>query len=162
MSTWSEIQLRLLEACRSVNVAAVASVATSIWADTDETIGHVFAGRRGYVGGRNRGRLPFIEVFKSGNQEFRAEARTDGDLGGTVVTNWTIRVHHKGLTPDTAELALDSIIPEILLNVRDTSSDNYMDLGDEAVSEIYSSPIGFYKDITGFVEHTYERETYEG
>lgn len=162
MSTWSNIQSVLLESCRAANVAAVVSVATPIWSSTDETIGHVFAGRRGYVGGRNRGRLPFIEVFKSGSQEFRAEARSEEELGGTVVTNWTIRVHHKGITPDVAELAIDSIIPEVLLNVRDTSTDNYMDLGDELVTEILSTPIGFYKDIAGSVEHTYERTTYEG
>ena len=162
MSTWENVEDYLLNAARSFNVAEIAGIAQVTWASTDLSIGHVFRGRGGYIRERNRGRLPFIEVFRSGDQPYIPQSRTtDGEVSGTVTTSFVMRVHVAGLSTAQAEKDLHELALEVLKALRRRNEDTYMELGEDRLTEVYNSPIGFYIDIVGSVEHSFERVTYE-
>lgn len=56
----TSIRDRMATACRAASVASAAGVAEAAWSST--TVPHVFIGLGAFVGQRNRGRCPFIEI----------------------------------------------------------------------------------------------------
>lgn len=159
MTTWSIIEDRLVQACRDASVAAVACISPAIWASCDLSIGHVFTGLRGYIGARNRGRLPFIEIFRSAPTSFE-NTSISSNHEGFEITQFTIRIHVSGLKPNQAELDLQKLARQCLIKIRSNTSDHYLQYGDEIMRDIISSPIGYYGDIEGNVKHTFSRDNY--
>ena len=69
MSKFDNLYEIFHEAATSVQVAAIAGVSQSDWPH------HVFYGNGNFIGGRNRGRLPFIEIKRIAT-DFEQEANT--------------------------------------------------------------------------------------
>ncbi len=136
-------------------VATAAGYDPTKWALS--TAPHVFQGLAGSIGGRNRGRLPFIEF---------AIERSDFDLlsaeGGTLTSIIRVRVHVSGRTADAASSLSINILLACLAALRSLATDNYMSAGaHDDIGAIALGPFGHTRDATLTVEHTYDRSTYE-
>lgn len=148
------LSARVLSALRSSPVALAAGIGAATWAST--TTPRVFQGFQGYLGGRNRGRLPFIE-YDVDTQAYSKEHFQ----GGTLTSSLRIRAHCGLRDIPAASTLLDSIITSALAAVRDEAVDNYTALGDDQVSICEYGAWGHYCDATLSVEHTYASSDYE-
>lgn len=155
MSTASSVlRDEIVEALRSAYVAIAAGVTPAVWGSA--TTPRVFDGAAGYIGGRNRGRCPFVEVW-IGGQSFN---RTTLD-GGTLVSQVRVRVHATGRDHDTARDLLEAIMAAGLAAIRSTPTDRYTAQGSDEVGEIVPGPMGWQLDATVSVAHSWDRSTYE-
>jgi len=145
---------RVAQGLRSPNVAAQAGIASSTWASTDTP--RVFRGLGGYLNGRSRGRLPFIE-FDVTSQGFTQDTRE----GGTLTSRVLIRAHCGGRDLEAAANMLEAILAAALACIRDESADNYMALGDDELGQLIPGPWGLSRDATILVQHTFGRNDYE-
>jgi hypothetical protein len=92
-------------AVRGVSVATAAGVAHGTWSAAVTAGGRVFDGDAGYLGSRNRGRLPFLELWVQDASE--VQLSYDGGVSDIQVT---LRVHVGGRDQAT----LDDLAGEIL------------------------------------------------
>lgn len=147
-----EIRSRIIDALRTPGVAIAAGVVPATWAST--TIPRVFSGDHGFLGARNRGRCPYIEVWVEG-QAFDHRSTEGGDL----TTQVRLRIHAAGrISRD----ALDEIMVASLAAIRVEVSDNYTALGDDRVDEVKPGPMGWMVDAIVGLSHSWDRTTYEG
>ena len=145
---------RVVSALRSSDVAAHAGVAAAAWASAATP--RVFRGIAGFLGGRNRGRLPFIE-FDISSIDYAHETRE----GGSATTTARIVAHAGGRDPETAGNLLEAILTAGLIALRDESVDNYTALGSDAISELTLGPWGHQRETQITVVHSYGRSDYE-
>lgn len=149
----SLIRIDVVTACRDPAVATAAGLGASAWADT--TVPHVFDALQGYMGGRNRGRLPFLEVavedmeFDSHNSE-----------GGTVATSATIRCHVGAKDQVTAMDQSAAILLTCLQKIRDKSTVTYLHDGGEHLDGLAAGPWGLMRDLKITFRHVFEKNTY--
>jgi hypothetical protein len=153
-TTRSNVAGRISEALNQPSVADAAGVPPATWASPDSP--HVFRGFGVYLGGRNRGRLPFIE-YDIQAQPFTQETYE----GGTVQTTVRITAHAGGRDLDVVNTLLDSILMSVLSCLRSPDEDNYLSIGSESVGAIEQSPWGHQMSVELTVSHSYSRETYE-
>ncbi len=153
-SSSSHLRQVVIDAIRQHEVASQAQVAAITWAS--ETAPRVFPGRAGFIGGRNRGRLPFVEVEFIG-QTFANEV----EEGGTLKTKIRLIAHATGRDQQTAEELLSAIITESLVQIRDVSQDNYTRLGDDEIMTVQPGPFGWMLEAQMEVEHSFQRDDYE-
>lgn len=85
MSGFSLTKTHIETAAKSALVASAAGVSSSNWA-----VYHVFYGESSYIGARNRGRLPFIEIKRQANT-FTHEA--EPNYGGTNELSYRVEIH---------------------------------------------------------------------
>lgn len=139
-----------VQACGSASVATAAGLSLAAWTDTAAP--HVFSGiAEGFIGGRNRGRLPFVEVAVSLGSGLPVVAEQGGDLTQTL----TIRCHAGG-----GLLAADSLTLQILSAcMRETraSPTQLPELGPCRMGELVQGPWGHRRDATLTVLQTYYR-----
>jgi len=155
MSTTSSVlRDQIIDAIRMPQVASAAGIPIATWAST--TTPRVFDGRVGYLGGRNRGRLPFVEVWVN-NQGF---LHTNMD-GGTVMSEVLIRAHATGRDQNTAMDLLDEIVMTCMASIRSNPTYSYTAHGDDQLREATPGPFGWKQEAVVTVEHTYDRTTYE-
>lgn len=155
MSTPGQIlAARVAEACQSGDVADAAGVAVATWASASAP--RVFRGLGGYLSGRNRGRLPFLE-FDVSSQGF---AQDSAD-GGTLTSQVTLRAHCGGPNLEAAGDRLEGILLAALAAIRGESEDNYMALGDDSIAPLAPGPWGHQREATVSVSHSFNRESYE-
>ncbi|MBA3588845.1 hypothetical protein [Methylibium sp.] len=152
MTTTSEIRARLADVLAGSGVAAAASIAPATWASA--TVPHVFDGDQMATGGRNRGRLPFVEYWIA-SQPFAPE----GTEVGMVDTTIRLRVHVGGADRAAALATADAIAMAAFSAIR---ADDYFDLGDSSVDSTASQPLWHYLDATARVQHSYDPATHEG
>lgn len=152
MTTASEIRTRLLDLLAGADVAAAAGIAAASWASL--TVPHVFDGDSMATGGRNRGRMPFVEFFIEA-QPFTPEGSEIGEVATTV----RLRVHVGGANRTTAHALASAILTACFAAAR---SDEYFDLGSSESGTFASQPCWHYLEGTLGVQHTYDPETYEG
>jgi len=137
-------------ALKTSAVATAAGVSASTWAETPANGGHVFDGEVGFLGARNRGRLPFLEFWVEGFTGTRASFGGGGYSDGTVV----VRAHVGGADQaDAEELAAD-----ILAAARDAVraiADNFGQVGDDSFGRIELGPWGHQMDLRLTLEHAY-------
>lgn len=108
---------RVAQALGDPTVAAAAGMTPSAW--TNPT--HVFGGQVGsFIGGRNRGRLPFIQ-FRIDDWNFSQESRQ----GGTVTALVHLVVHVGGKDPYTAGDLATGIMQAAIAAISDESVDNF-------------------------------------
>ncbi len=148
------LSTRIYAALRDAAVAAQAGVAAGTWAST--TVSHVFRDFTGYMLGRNRGRLPFIE-FEISSEAFHQ----DTVEGGTVKTTVTLRAHVGGRDPEAASNMLEGILAAGMAKIRSEAVDNYTALGDDAMQPTVPGPWGLMREVAMEFEHTYDRGTYD-
>ncbi len=137
-TNYSTIIAALLTALRATAVANALGVNTTAWAST--TSPRVMVGQKdGYVAGLHRGRLPAVEVWPIDEDWTRESAN-----GGTVITQWGIRVHHNGPTPALAEEACRLGLYSCFAQVRGDASSNGLSIGaKEHVPALVQTPLGF-------------------
>lgn len=153
-STGTVISTRVFAALRDAVVAAQAGIATLTWAST--VTPRVFRGFTGYLAGRNRGRLPFME-FDIESQGFAHETLD----GGTMVSTVRIRAHCGGRDPETAGNLLEGMLAAGLAAIRSEAADNYTALGDDQIGALEQGPWGHTREATLTIEHTFARSDYE-
>ena len=149
----SLIRIDVITACRDSAVATAASVGAAAWADT--TVPHVFDALQGYMGGRNRGRLPFLEVAVEA-----MEFDTHNTEGGTVETTATIRCHVGSKDQVTSMDQSAAILLTCLQKIRDTSSVTYLSDGSDRLDGLIAGPWGLMRDLKVSFRHTFNNSTY--
>lgn len=155
MSTTNTVlRTRVLTQCRIAAVATAAGVGASAWADT--SVPHVFGGSAGAIFGRNRGRLPFLEVATE-SQPFNQET----PQGGTVRTTVRLRVNVGGADHETAEALANAILTAAIAAIRSESTDNYTAIGDDTIERFKPGPTWHQQEAVLTVEHSYSRSDYE-
>lgn len=122
---------------------------------------HVFDGEATMIGGRNRGRLPFLEVFVK-SQAFTRESPEGGTMSSTV----TIRAHCAGRDQATALSLLSGLLAASLKALRNAADSisgapGYFTDGNESIGEPTKSPFAWFQDVALTVNHSYDRSTYE-
>jgi hypothetical protein len=143
-----------MAALQVASVASAAGVPALTWASVSAP--HVFRGFGAYTGGRNRGRLPFIE-YDIQSQPFNQETYE----GGTVETVVRITVHAGGRDLESINTLLDEIIIASLASMRSQAVDTLMAIGSESVGAIEQSPWGHQMSADITVSNSYGRDTYE-
>lgn len=108
---------RVGQALLDPTVAAAAGMTPAAWSSPT----HVFGGEVGaFIGGRNRGRLPFIQ-YRVDGWDFEQESRQ----GGTVTVLVHLVVHVGGKDPLAAGDLATAIIQAAITAISDESVDNF-------------------------------------
>lgn len=146
----ARLRAAAVAACSSNAVAAAAGFSSATW--TDSTAPHVFHGiARGFVRGRNRGRLPFVEVAVVADSGAPVVTEQGGDLTQTLV----IRCHAGGGLLDADSQTLQ-ILSACLAETR-ASSTRLPELGPCRMGDLRHGPWGHVRDATLTVAQTYYR-----
>lgn len=153
-STGTVISTRVFAALRDSTVAAQAGIAGATWSST--AVPRVFRGFTGYLAGRNRGRLPFME-FDLETQGFAHETLE----GGTLTSSIRVRAHCGGRDPQAAGDMLEGMLAAGLAVIRSEATDNYTALGGDQISALDQGPWGHVREATLTIEHTFARSDYE-
>lgn len=135
-------------ACISGGVATAAEVEPMEWADL-----HVFKAGTGLVGGKNRGRLPFIELISdTSDYDYIVGG---GDHGGRETARLVIRIWVGGTDRFAAETKANKIANTVLKSFK-----NHLFLNNrtEDKSKMTIGPIGYYMDLTISVTTVFNRD----
>lgn len=152
MSGAALLQDYAMDAARDADVAVAAGVAATTWADA--SVPRVFAGLAGYLSGRNRGRLPFIEVSIESVDFGRI-----GPDGIAVSSQVRFRVHLGGRDLAAIERQTQEILSACLAAFR---ADHYADQGEDRMDALVQGPWGHQRDAIAIVEQTGERGDMNG
>lgn len=152
-SAISVLRTRALAACRASAVATQAGILAATWAST--TVPRVFSGIAGMMGGRNRGRMPFLEVDIA-SQSMTAMA----DEGGALLQRVTVRCHVGDGDPGAAGDLSAAILGACAAQIRSQTTDNLTMVGDDELGEVQAGPWGLQRDLTITVEQTFARSDY--
>jgi hypothetical protein len=144
----------IVDACRNEEVALWAGIDGDVWASTETP--RVFVGQSGYIGARNRGRLPFLEVWLENTQHVN-----DTGLGGTILTTARIRMHDTGRDQETVSNRMLATLTACIAEVRANRSENYTELGDSSIEDIQPGPFGWSLDAKMDFQHSYDRADFE-
>jgi hypothetical protein len=147
----SVLRARLLDACRASAVAAQAGVAAPTWADAGTP--RVFSGLAGMLGGRNRGRLPFVELDITGNGTVPL-----AEEGGTLQQRVIVRVHLGGTDTGAASDLSAAILGACIASIRSQAADNLTALGGEDIGELSPGPWGLQRDLTMIIEQSFSTD----
>ena len=155
MSTAASIlATRVTAALRTASVATQAGIAAGTWSSS--TVPRVFRGIGGLFGGRNMGRLPFIE-FDIEGQTFAHRYVEGGDLTQRV----HIRVHVGGGDISLAGEKCEAILCAGMAQIRSEVTDNLVALGDDEIQAADNGPWGAQRDAFVSVTQSFERSDYE-
>ncbi len=144
----------VVAACRVAAVATAAGVASGTWSDA--SFPRVFAGLGGLMKGRNRGRLPFLEVDIQGHN--LSHLQYDG---GTQTASIAIVCHVQGADWDTSSALAYAILAACSSAIRDPAAahGNLLALGNDVISPLDASPWGCKRVLTGDIEVSYQRSS---
>lgn len=151
-TTGTVIQRRIGAALNSAQVASQSGMTYAAWTASP----HVFYGFVGMLGGRNMGRLPFIE-YDISTDSFHQ----DTVEGGTLTVKITLRVHVSGRDPATANNLAEALTLVALAAIRSESVDNYFAFGDDSMSQVKPGPWGWVRESSLTIQLTYARGNYE-
>ena len=142
------IMVRIGNALNTLPVATAAGLALVDWI----TPQHVFGGEVGnFIGGRNRGRLPFIQ-YKCDGWNFEQESRQ----GGTVRCIAHLVVHVGGRNPLAAGDLATAIMQAAIAAIGDESVDNFTAASRQlTISELKQGPWGHEMQGTMELEFSY-------
>lgn len=141
-------------ACQGPTIAAAAGLSAGVWASVAAP--HVFGGNGGFIGGRNRGRLPFLEVAVIGQTFSPVTSELDGDLEQTL----SIKCHIGGSSIEDAEDLSELILSACLVAIRNLSS-QLAALGPDRISGLEQGPWGHMREATLTVSQNFHRDNYE-
>ncbi len=112
---------------------------------------HVFRGQGGFLGGRNRGRCPFVEY------EIEAGGYAAGPTeGGALTYTVRVRVHTRDVTAGAAGDLTGAILEAARQAVIDTANEVAC-FGPATISPLELGPMGHQRDLTMTIEDAYER-----
>jgi hypothetical protein len=134
---YTEILTRLKTAIGNIEVSTAASISNATWINY-----HIFDGGRKFIHGQNRGRVPFVNVWRvSSDYSFNA-ITTSGEQGGQMESNWNIEVvvaKSSAVDEKTGEEFAYAIAQKIIKNLR---ADYNLALGNERILPIETHPFG--------------------
>lgn len=153
MSDTAAARTAILSAWRDTTVATASGVAVLVWADTDESIGHVLS--LPSPAAINRGRLPLVQLIFTG--QFRNQSN---DEGGLSEMSYTARVIVGGVSGKTNQELAESILQAGVDATRNglNSSGGYWDITDDSVIQHEKGPMYHILETSISCENTYERE----
>lgn len=152
-SAVSVLRTRILAACRASAVATQAGVLAATWSST--SVPRVFSGLAGMMGGRNRGRLPFLEV------DITAQEMTPmADEGGTLLQRVTVRCHVGDGDTGAAGDFSAAILGACAAQIRSQTTDNLTMIGGDDLGEMQAGPWGLQRDLSLTVEQVFARSDY--
>lgn len=142
---------RVLEALRTETVALAAGVDRDLWArDVDEG-GHVFENDNGFIGARNRGRMPFMSVTLTSVSETQ-QTRDGGELVSAIEG----MIHVGGADQMAAQILARSISLVARRMIRATAGE-YLFLGNDREGEFERTPLGHALAFTMDIRQTVNR-----
>ncbi len=130
-------------------VADAAEISSAVWAADGDAGGHVFDGNGGFIGARNRGRLPFLE-FRIVAQQFTQQTYT----GGQETSQVAVRVHVGGRDIRIAQDRAYAIAKAAVTAIRSVFGTT---LGNEAIPEFGQGPWGHALEVKLTVEQSYAK-----
>lgn len=137
---------KILAAVRASAVATAAGVDSAAWASTATP--HVFWGVNGYIGQRNRGRLPFVDCEISGTD-------MDGGTadGGTLLMEIALTVH----VGDPDYTTADDLARAILLaSLTQIQADHFFRVSTYRVESLQPDPLGQRLTMSILTELSYD------
>lgn len=153
MSDTAAARKSLIAAWRDASVAGAAGVSAITWADTDESVGHVFS--LASPGGINRGRLPLVQLI------FNGQLRDyETDEGGISQMSYTARIVVGGVSNATNLERAEGILQagvDATRNARNLSG-MYWHIADDSVTQHEVGPCYHVLETTITCETTWERE----
>ena len=148
MNLYTELEDHLKTACGAVDVALAAGVPQTTW-----QLAHVFMSGRGYIKGQNRGRVPFVSVWRE-NSEYSFDAVGVGEQGGLVTSSWNIEVvvgAASRANESANEMVATLIAQKIIKNVR---ADSNLCIGEEKIGAILCHPFGLSLMVQLTIQNT--------
>jgi len=151
MNLYDTLNNKIATALKSPQVANVVSSTIPVSADWMNY--HVFDGGRYYIGGMNRGRVPFVYFYRTNsNYDFDAVS-SNYDQGGQVTTYWTIEIITGKLKSEHTNESLGyDLAQKIIKMIR---ADRNLCLGTETISEAINHPFGTMIKIELNIENTH-------
>lgn len=148
MTIYSDLATKIKTAISHANVATIANVNATEWANY-----HVFDGGRSYIHGQNRGRVPFVNFYRnSSNYSFDA---VGPDVGGQTDSVWVIEIivaKSSASNEYTGESFAYSLSDKIIKQIR---TDYNLGIGNEQINEIENHPFGISLKINLTVQNSY-------
>ena len=111
---------------------------------------------QGYLGGRNRGRLPFVE-FDISSQSYNQEHFQ----GGTLISALRVRAHCGLRDVVAAGTLLDLMVTAAIASIRSELVDNYTAMGSDSTTDSGYGAWGHFQDATLTIEQSFARLDYE-
>ena len=116
------------------------------------SIYHVFDGGRSFIHGLNRGRVPFVNIWRN-NSDYVYDAIDTRGQGGTLTSAWTIEVVTNHAADEAAsESQAYPIAQKILRKIRETYN---LSQGTERILEEENHPFGRSLRIELTIINTY-------
>lgn len=147
-TSFKNIKDSVMAACKDTAVASVSPSISGDWASY-----HVFYNTDSYVGARNRGRCPFVEVIRN---DTSMEHLAEPSYGGMSTHSFTILVHtlaSSGRDEEANEEEAWRIAIAILEVLR---ADYNLSTGNNSITEIENSPFGYSLAINVEVDITFD------
>lgn len=143
-----EVAEIVAEGLRSERVAAAAGLEALDWVSPT----HVFRALGGWIGGRNRGRCPFVE-YEIEKQEFAAGPVEGGALQHAV----RVRVHLACASAEDAGDRSAAILEACKVALAERAGDIAC-VGEASIDGLDLGPMGFQRDLTVIVYDAYSRQ----
>ncbi len=154
-TTHSGLRDVLLSAWRTAPVASAAGVLFATWSSS--TAPRVFDANGGFVRGLHRGRLPCVEIWQQ-SSDF-TPASYDG---GPEVTRWMARAHSGLRLSSDAGDRCHAILRAGVAATRAQDSMVFPGPGNDSISELDQSPLGFFSEVSFSVVNSFGLDNYGG
>lgn len=139
MNYFSAISDKIKAAVSSYDVAVLSSSTVPISGDWGTY--HVFDGGRKFIGGQNRGRTPFVNIWRE-SSTYTNGVISDDDAGGMVDSVWNIEVvvgNTSRQDENNNEENAYLIMQKIIRKIRENSD---MSIGSESIGNLENHPFG--------------------
>jgi hypothetical protein len=149
MNYFTEIITRIKTAIGNAEVSTIAGVSNANWVNY-----HIFDGGRKYIHGQNRGRVPFVNVWRL-TSDYSFDAVSTNDAGGQMESRWNIEiVVGKSSRADekTNEEFAYAIAQKIIKNIR---ADYNLAIGTERIGLAENHPFGLAIQIELTIQNTH-------
>lgn len=142
----------LLGAFRHVSVAGAAGIGAGAW------LNRVLSGNRnGYISDLHRGRLPAIEIYQVGAEDWVQLSADSGGMG-VLRASWGVRVHVSGANQSVAEALARLILYNGLVQARGLY---HFRIGNDNVGQFQATALGYMLETRLDVELAMGRSDYE-
>lgn len=150
MNYYTEIMTRLKTACSDLEVMTAAGISGAEWTDY-----HVFDTGRHFIAGQNRGRVPFVNIWRV-NSDYTFDAVDSATTrAGTLESSWNIEVvvgKSSRTNERTNETQAYDIAQKIIKSIR---KDYNMRVGTERIGDIQVHPFGLSLSVEVNIQNTH-------
>lgn len=150
MNYYTEIMTRLKTACSDAEVMTAAGISGTEWTDY-----HVFDTGRHFIAGQNRGRVPFVNIWRTGSDYTFDAVDSSTARSGTLESTWNIEVvvgKSSRTNERTNETQAYDIAQKVIKSIR---KDFNMRIGTESIGEIQTHPFGLSLSVEVNIQNTH-------